>query len=80
MTSYNPHARFIPAFEQECQALYISNGDAFLVAKDYDKSIELYSAAIELNPTHDTIFARRCTARLGKMLWEDAVLDAQKVQ
>ncbi|KAJ8592030.1 hypothetical protein M405DRAFT_813388 [Rhizopogon salebrosus TDB-379] len=67
------------AFEQECCTLYSSNGDDALAAKDYDKSIELYSAAIDLDSTNDSIFAKRCTAKLGKMLWEDALIDVQKV-
>jgi tetratricopeptide (TPR) repeat protein len=70
----------LPAFEQECPTLYVSQGDAALSAKDYDKAIELYSAAIRLNSTNDTIFANRCNARLGKMLWEDALVDAEKVR
>ncbi|KAJ8591160.1 hypothetical protein M405DRAFT_880653 [Rhizopogon salebrosus TDB-379] len=67
------------AFEQECRALCTSNGDAALSVKDYDKAIELYSAVIDLDPLSDTIIASRCTAKLGKMLWEDALADAQKV-
>ncbi|OJA12791.1 hypothetical protein AZE42_12871 [Rhizopogon vesiculosus] len=47
---------------------------------DYDKAIELYSSAIDLNCScsTDTMFEQRCKARLGKMLWADALLDAQK--
>jgi tetratricopeptide (TPR) repeat protein len=67
------------AFEQECAA-YISHGDAALSTKDYDKAIELYSAAIGLDSASYTIVASRCNARLGKMLWEDALVDAQRVR
>ncbi|OJA09466.1 hypothetical protein AZE42_07148 [Rhizopogon vesiculosus] len=67
-------------FEQECSALYSSNGDTALAAKSYDTSIQLYSVAIELDSANDTIFAKRCKAKLAKMLWEDALLDAQKVR
>jgi hypothetical protein len=42
-------------------------------------AIELYSAAIDLDSGTDTIFAKRSKAKLEKMLWEDALLDAQKV-
>jgi hypothetical protein len=59
--------------------LYAADGDAALAAMDYDESIELYSMAIELDSINDTIFASRCAAKLGKMLWKDAFLDAQKV-
>jgi tetratricopeptide (TPR) repeat protein len=71
---------FHSAFEQECRALYTRQGDVALSSKDYDKAIELYSAVIDLDPVSDAIFASRCKAKLGKMLWEDALVDAQKVQ
>jgi len=41
--------------------------------------LELYSAAIDLDPATDSIFAHRCRAKLGKMLWEEALGDAKKV-
>ncbi|OAX35520.1 hypothetical protein K503DRAFT_802760 [Rhizopogon vinicolor AM-OR11-026] len=68
-------------FEQDCNALFTSSGDAALAAMDYDKAIELYSSAIDLNSSNstDTMFEKRCRARLDKMLWEDALLDAQKI-
>ncbi|OJA19071.1 hypothetical protein AZE42_03742 [Rhizopogon vesiculosus] len=62
------------------QALYAASGDAALAAKDYDRAIELYSAAIGLDSTTDTIFVSRCTAKLGKMEWDDALVDAQRVR
>jgi hypothetical protein len=76
------------AFMRECNALYAANGvaefaasgDAALAEKDYDRAIELYSAAIELDSATDIIFANRSKARLLKMLWEDALLDAEKVR
>jgi hypothetical protein len=43
-------------------------------------AIELYSAAIDLDSGTDIIFANRCKANSEKMLWEDALFDAQKVQ
>ncbi|KAJ8586318.1 hypothetical protein M405DRAFT_361538, partial [Rhizopogon salebrosus TDB-379] len=67
------------AFEKDCGALYTSKGDEALAAKDYEDSIELYSAAIELGSANGSIFAQRCRAKLRKKLWEDALLDAQKV-
>ncbi|KAG2339147.1 hypothetical protein BDR05DRAFT_631425 [Suillus weaverae] len=75
------------AFKQECSALFAANGDAVLAASgdaalaasDYDKAIELYSAAIDLDSASDMIFAMRSKAKLAKTLWADALLDAQKV-
>jgi hypothetical protein len=68
------------AFKQECRALCAANGDAALAARDYDTAIELYSAAITLNSASSTFFANRSKAKLGKMLWMEALLDAQKVR
>ncbi|OJA19077.1 hypothetical protein AZE42_03751 [Rhizopogon vesiculosus] len=56
-----------------------ASGDAALSASEYDRAIELYSAAIDLDSATDTIFANRCKAKLAKMLWEEALIDAQKV-
>ncbi|KAG2153443.1 uncharacterized protein EDB93DRAFT_1248716 [Suillus bovinus] len=74
-------------FKQDCSVLYAAagvadlaaSGDAALVAGDYDRAIELYSAAIDLDLATGTIFANRSKARSGKMLWDDALLDAEKV-
>ncbi|OAX35521.1 hypothetical protein K503DRAFT_364265 [Rhizopogon vinicolor AM-OR11-026] len=67
------------AFKMECSERYATDGDAALAEKDYDKSIELYSVAIELDSVDDTLFANRCAAKLEKLLWEDALIDAQKL-
>ncbi|KIK34625.1 hypothetical protein CY34DRAFT_625933 [Suillus luteus UH-Slu-Lm8-n1] len=67
------------AFKQECSALYAANGGAALAAHDYDRAIDLYSAAITLSSASSTAFANCSQARLGKMLWMEALLDAQKV-
>ncbi|OJA08828.1 hypothetical protein AZE42_08902, partial [Rhizopogon vesiculosus] len=74
-------------FSKECNALYVASGvtdlavsgDTALAAREYDRAIELYSAAINLDSATDTIFANRCKAKLAKMLWEEALVDAQKV-
>jgi len=71
---------FISDFKQECSALCAVNGDAALTASEYDRAIDLYSGAIDLDYASDVIFANRSEAKLGKMLWEDALLDAQKVR
>ncbi|KAG2745426.1 hypothetical protein P692DRAFT_20837557, partial [Suillus brevipes Sb2] len=70
---------FYSAFKQECSALFAANGDAALAASDYDRAIELYSAAITLLSASSTVFANRSKAKLGKMLWMEALLDAEKV-
>jgi hypothetical protein len=64
---------------EECSVLCLINGDATLTASKYDIAIDMYTAAIDLNYTSDIVFANQSKAKLEKMLWEDALLDAQKV-
>jgi hypothetical protein len=54
-------------------------GDDALAAGNYDRAIELYSVAIDLDLATDAVFANRSKAKSGKMLWDDALLDAQTV-
>ncbi|KAG0703318.1 hypothetical protein DFH29DRAFT_1078995 [Suillus ampliporus] len=67
------------AFTRECSTLSLASGDAALADSDYGRAIDSYSIAIDLNCASETIFANRSKARSKKMLWEDALLDAQKV-
>ncbi|KAG2150247.1 WD40-repeat-containing domain protein [Suillus bovinus] len=67
------------AFTVECSSLCLTNGDAALAASDYDRAIDLYSTAISLASTSVIFFVNRSKAKLGKTLWEDALLDAQTV-
>ncbi|KAG2158177.1 uncharacterized protein EDB93DRAFT_1325352 [Suillus bovinus] len=67
------------ASTEQCSAPFLTSGDTALAVSDFDLAIELYSAAIDLNFASDTIFANRSRARLGKMLWDEALLDAQMV-
>jgi hypothetical protein len=71
---------FHSAFKQECRALCVTKGDIALAARDYDRAIDLYSAAITLNSESSIVFANRSKAKSGKMLWIEALLDAQKVR
>jgi len=64
---------------QELAGVNAESGDVAFSAGAYDTAIELYSVAIDLDPTNDAIFANRCKAKLGKMLWNDALVDAEKV-
>ncbi|KAG1785832.1 uncharacterized protein HD556DRAFT_1249156 [Suillus plorans] len=70
---------FFSDFKQECSALCAANGEAAFAASDYDEAIDLYSMAIDLDSASYIFFANRSEAKLCKMLWEDALLDAQKV-
>ncbi|KAG2344467.1 hypothetical protein BDR05DRAFT_188219 [Suillus weaverae] len=66
------------AFKDKCSTLCATNGDTALAARDYDKAIALYSAAIDLGSVTHTIFVNRCKANTDKGVWEEALLDAQK--
>jgi len=70
---------FYSAFKKKCSAVYVADADAALAETKYDRAIELYFAAIDLDAGTDTLFAKRCRAKLGKMLWEEALIDARKV-
>ncbi|KAG2339171.1 TPR-like protein [Suillus weaverae] len=66
-------------FKQDYSVLHAAKGDDALAAGNYDRAIELYSAAIDLDLATDAVFANRSKARSAKMLWDDALLDAQMV-
>ncbi|KAG2337662.1 hypothetical protein BDR05DRAFT_1063130 [Suillus weaverae] len=70
---------FHSALKEERSAFFLVTGDTALAARDYDRAINLYSAAINLNSASDAIFAKRSKAKLRKGLWMEAFLDAQKV-
>ncbi|KAG1793170.1 uncharacterized protein HD556DRAFT_524563 [Suillus plorans] len=66
------------AFTEKCSAPLLTGGDAALAASDFDRAIDLYSAAIDLDSGSYVFFVNRSRAKLGKRLWEEALLDAQK--
>ncbi|KAG1725183.1 hypothetical protein EDB19DRAFT_1756960 [Suillus lakei] len=67
------------AFKEDCSKLCLDNRHAALAAGDHDSAIGLYSAVINVNSASDAVFASRSKAMLEKMLWTEALLDAQKV-
>jgi hypothetical protein len=79
---------FHSAFKQDCSVCYVAtgvtdltaSGDDALAVGNYDRAIELYSAVIDLDFATSTIFVNRSKARSGKMLWDDALFDAEKVR
>jgi hypothetical protein len=68
------------AFTKKCSAPLLTGGDAALAASDFDSAIDLYSAVIDLDSASDVVFAKCSQAKLGNRLWEEALLDAQKVR
>jgi tetratricopeptide (TPR) repeat protein len=55
------------AFKKDGSVLYTADGDDAFAEGNYDRAIELYSTAIDLDVATDTIFANRSRARSGKM-------------
>ncbi|KAG1858584.1 cell morphogenesis N-terminal-domain-containing protein [Suillus tomentosus] len=50
-------------FKQQCSALCATNGEAAFAASDYDKAIDLYSMAIDLDSASHIFFASRSQAK-----------------
>ncbi|KAG2369249.1 hypothetical protein BDR07DRAFT_1477243 [Suillus spraguei] len=67
------------SFHGRMQQVFFTNGNAALTASDYDRAINLYLVVINLEYTSNVVFALCSEAKLSKMIWEDAILDAQKV-
>lgn len=53
-------------------------GNKAFSAKDYDKAIELFTAAIALDPTNHVLFSNRSAAKAGKKQWATALEDAEQ--
>jgi stress-induced-phosphoprotein 1 len=54
-------------------------GNKAFAAKDYDKAIELFSQAIQLDPQNHVLFSNRSAAKAGKKQWDQALEDAEQV-
>jgi hypothetical protein len=54
--------------------------DDALAAGNNDRAIKIYSVVIDFDLATETIFANHSKVRSGKMLWDDALFDAEKVQ
>ncbi|KAG1756111.1 chaperone [Suillus lakei] len=53
-------------------------GNKAFSAKDYDKAIELFTAAIALDPSNHVLFSNRSAAKAGKKQWATALEDAEQ--
>ncbi|KAG0698960.1 hypothetical protein DFH29DRAFT_1081516 [Suillus ampliporus] len=67
------------AFKQNCAARYAEKGDNATAESDFERAIELYSAGIELDPSCQSLFARRSKANLERQLYVEALYDAERV-
>ncbi|TFK83342.1 hypothetical protein K466DRAFT_456381, partial [Polyporus arcularius HHB13444] len=48
-------------------------GNKAFQAKDYDKAIELFSQALELDPQNFVLWSNRSAAKAGKRDWAGAL-------
>lgn len=55
-------------------------GNKAFQAKDYDKAIELFSQALELDPNNFVLWSNRSAAKAGKRQWAGALEDAEQVR
>lgn len=53
-------------------------GNKAFQAKDYDKAIELFSQALELDPSNFVLWSNRSAAKAGKRQWAGALEDAEQ--
>ena len=73
--SHNPS---FPLTTNMADALKDQGNKAFQ-AKDYDKAIDLFSQALELDPNNFVLWSNRSAAKAGKRQWADALEDAEQV-
>ncbi|KAG2349796.1 hypothetical protein BDR05DRAFT_972738 [Suillus weaverae] len=66
-------------FKQDCTACCVAKGDATAATSNYEMAIELYSAAITLDPSCHTPFAQHSKAKFAQDLYTEALHDAEKV-
>lgn len=57
-----------------------NQGNKAFSAKDYDTAIELFSKAIELDPTNFVLWSNRSAAKAGKRQYGPALEDADQVR
>ncbi|KAG9317145.1 putative STI1-Hsp90 cochaperone [Chiua virens] len=53
-------------------------GNKAFAAKDYDKALEFFTAAIVIDPSNHVLYSNRSAANAGKKLWNPALDDAEK--
>ncbi|KAG2159050.1 chaperone [Suillus bovinus] len=53
-------------------------GNKAFAGKDYNKAIELFTAAIAIDPSNHVLFSNRSAAKAGKKQWAEALVDAEQ--
>lgn len=57
-----------------------NQGNKAFQAKDYDTAIDLFSKAIELDPSNHVLWSNRSAAKAGKRDYAAALEDAEQVR
>ena len=57
-----------------------AEGNKAFSAKDYDRAIDLFSKALDLDESNFVIWSNRSAAKAGKRDWDGALADAEQVR
>ena len=57
-----------------------TEGNKAFSAKDYDRAIELFSKALDLDQSNFVLWSNRSAAKAGKRDWDGALADADQVR
>jgi tetratricopeptide (TPR) repeat protein len=57
-----------------------AEGNKAFAAKDYDRAIDLFSKALDLDQTNFVLWSNRSAAKAGKRDWDGALADAEEVR
>jgi len=68
------------AFKKDCISRCVEKGDEAVAANNYERAIELYSAAIGLDSSCDSLFLHRTKTKLAQNLFAEALPDADMVR
>lgn len=56
-----------------------AEGNKAFAAKDYDRAIDLFSKALDLDQSNFVVWSNRSAAKAGKRDWDGALADADQV-
>jgi tetratricopeptide (TPR) repeat protein len=56
-----------------------AEGNKAFAAKDYDRAINLFSKALDIDQSNFVIWSNRSAAKAGKRDWDGALADADQV-
>jgi tetratricopeptide (TPR) repeat protein len=57
-----------------------AEGNKAFAAKDYDRAIDLFSKALDLDQNNFVLWSNRSAAKAGKRDWDGALADAEQVR